>query len=188
MTVTNPNSSGERSLIAHTQPTYLNSFKTDEELLLTRATITASSSHWWSLPGQQWQAIHKAGLSVSWPSSTLCPHSLWDSSSMSCGPTCKSCHSNEVGAEDALLSSITRWALSLTASQQDCMGSLTAWSVLLQPPPTPRNWGRSYPPSTCRQALKSLYPHQGFTALGAAEKSDIGWRVRWRHAALRPGL
>lgn len=85
MTVTNPDSSGEISLIAYTQPTYLNSFKTDEELPLTRGTITASSSHW-LITAQDSTDRALTKLRPTWELTQQhpvhSPHALWDSSSV----------------------------------------------------------------------------------------------------------
>lgn len=131
MTVTNPNSSGEISLIAHT--THLSQQLQDrwrtttyrEHCYCQQLTLVITAQDSTDRPLTKLRPIRELTQQHPVP-----PRPLGQQFHMSCGPTHKSCHSNEVGAEDALLSSITRWALSLMASQQDCTASLTATSVL----------------------------------------------------------
>lgn len=72
-------------MIAYTQPTYLNSFKTDEELPLTRGTIAASSSHW-LITAQDSTDRALTKLRPTWELTQQhpvhSPHALWDSSSV----------------------------------------------------------------------------------------------------------
>lgn len=171
MTVIDPNCSREASYIT-SQPTYLNSFKIAEALLLTRSIITA---HTLTL-------VTTDKIQVSWSLGLpIRRHQNPSSQPGVCLPLhFKKKKKNSFMFPVAPLTGTppqphwhaSGWGCTVVFYHKRCVLSLTiteaglCWPVLQlpssaasQPPPSPRNWGKGLPDSNCiKKHLKLLTP------------------------------